>query len=79
MTQKSSRVGGSRYLYEPFEVHTVRLEAQERVYEERWAGLEKRLTRIEDVLDRLEKRLWMAVSGAAGLVAADIVYTLLSN
>ena len=44
---------------------TARIEAQERVDEERRAGLEYRLGKIEEELERLERRLWLAVYGVA--------------
>ena len=50
----------------------------ERIAEERWAQLERRLAQIEATLDRLEKRIWLAVYGAASLILADIAYGLLS-
>ena len=59
------RAGGSRFLYEPFDAAAARIEANERVTEERWAGLERRLQAIEAMLERLEKRLWLAVYGVA--------------
>jgi len=58
-------VGGSRFLYDSFDLAQARIDAQERVDEERRAGLEYRLTRIEEGLERLEKRLWLAVYGVA--------------
>jgi hypothetical protein len=62
-------VGGSRFLYDSFDLAQARIEAQERVEEERRSGLEFRLGRIEAGLERLEKRLWLAVYGvAAGVV-----------
>ena len=42
------------------------------------AQLERRLNQIEATLDRLEKRIWVAVYGAASLILADIAYGLLS-
>ncbi|MCC5988442.1 MAG: hypothetical protein JJT95_12225 [Pararhodobacter sp.] len=63
-------VGGSRYLYDSFDLAEARLAAQERLDEERRAGLEYRLGRIEAALERLEKRLWLTVYGvAAGVLA----------
>jgi hypothetical protein len=58
-------VGGSRFLYDSFDLAQARIEAQERVDEERRSGLEFRLGRIEAALERLEKRLWLAVYGVA--------------
>jgi hypothetical protein len=71
------RGGGSRFLYEPFDVAHARIEVNERIQEERWTQLERRLAQIEVALDRLEKRIWLAVYGAASLILADIAYGLL--
>ena len=50
----------------------------ERIQEERWAHLERRLTQIEAGIDRLEKRIRVAVYGAASLILADIAYGLIT-
>ena len=71
------RGGGSRFLYEPFDAASARIEVNERIQEERWPQLERRLNQIEVALDRLEKRIWLAVYGAASLILADIAYGLL--
>jgi hypothetical protein len=65
-------------LYEPFDAASARIDVNERIQEERWAQLERRLTHIEVSLDRLERRIWLAVYGAASLILADIAYGLLS-
>lgn len=75
----TKRSGGSRYLYEPFDAANARIEANERVINERWRGLERRLQMIESTLERLERRLWLAVYGAAAMLAADVVYGFLAN
>jgi hypothetical protein len=62
------RKGGSRFLYEPFDAAAARLETHEQVTNERWSGLERRLGQIETTLERLEKRLWLAVYGVVGFV-----------
>ncbi len=63
-------VGGSRFLYDSFDLAEARMAAQEKVEAERRAGLEYRLGRIEAMLERLEKRLWLTVYGvAAGVLA----------
>ena len=72
------RGGGSRFLYEPFDAAAARIEVNERILEERWGHLERRLNQIEAALERLEKRIWVAVYGAASLILADIAYGLLS-
>jgi hypothetical protein len=73
-----ARGGGSRFLYEPFDVASARIEVNERIFEERWSQLERRLNHIEVTLDRLEKRIWLAVYGAASLIMADIAYGLIT-
>ncbi|MFQ8430309.1 hypothetical protein [Amaricoccus sp. W119] len=79
MRQSSTaRVGGSRFLYEPFDAASARLEVNERIAEERWSQLERRLVQIEVGLDRLERRIWVAVYGAASLILADIAYGLMN-
>lgn len=72
-----ARGGGSRFLYEPFDVASARIEVNERILEERWTQLERRLNHIEGMLDRLEKRIWIAVYGAASLILTDIAYGLI--
>jgi hypothetical protein len=74
MRGAAARGGGSRFLYEPFDVASARIEVNERIAEERWHQLERRLNHIEVTLERLEKRLWLAVYGAASLILADIAY-----
>lgn len=56
---------GSRFLYDSFDAASARIEANERVSEERWTGLEYRLGQIEGTLERLEKRIWVGVVGVA--------------
>jgi hypothetical protein len=57
--------GGSKYLYESFDAASARIEANERVAQERWAALEFRLGQIDAALERLEKRIWVGVYGVA--------------
>jgi len=72
------RGGGSRFLYEPFDAASARLEAHERVTEERWNGLERRLNSIEAMLERLERRLWLAVYGVLGFLLSQGILALMS-
>lgn len=69
---------GSRYLYAPFEVANAKIEANERVAQERWAGLEYRLARIEQSQERVERRLWLAVYGVVAVILAQGVSSLLN-
>ncbi len=72
-------VGGSRYLYDSFDAAHARIDANERVAEERWNGLERRLERIDLSLDRLEKRLWLTVYGVATIVLSQLLPRLLAG
>ena len=62
---------GSRYLYDSFDVAAVRIEANERVAQERWTALEYRLGQIETSLGRMEKRIWVAVYGVAAFLLTE--------
>ncbi|MBI1217470.1 MAG: hypothetical protein GC186_02890 [Rhodobacteraceae bacterium] len=62
---------GSRYLYDSFDATAARVEANERVAEERWGALEYRLNQIEGTLERVERRLWLGVYGVAGFLLAQ--------
>ena len=68
------RSGGSKYLYEPFDAASARIETHERVFDERWHALERRLLVIEVMLERLERRMWLAVYGAAATFSANLIY-----
>jgi len=71
MSARRQQAGGSRYLYDSFGVAHARIDANERVAEERWQALEYRLGRIEGALERLEKRLWLIVYGVVAVVLAQ--------
>ena len=68
---------GSRYLYDSFDATAARVEANERVAEERWSALEYRLKLIEATLERVEKRLWLGVYGVAAFLLAQGAEVLL--
>jgi hypothetical protein len=76
MTQKRGPEGGSRFLYDSFDAATARIEANERVAEERWTALEWRLGQIDAVLERLEKRIWLGVYGVAAFLLAQMAEAL---
>ncbi|MEM6438135.1 MAG: hypothetical protein AAF763_00345 [Pseudomonadota bacterium] len=63
---------GSRYLYEPFDPAQARIETLERVLDERWASLESTLKRVDQTVERLERRLWLAVFGVAAALASQL-------
>lgn len=75
--ERAWRGGGSRFLYEPFDAAVARVEAHERVTEERWRSLERRLHGIEAMLERLEKRLWLAVFGVVAFVLTQGVHAVM--
>jgi hypothetical protein len=69
---------GSRFLYDSFDAAAARIEANERVAEERWTALDWRLAQIDAVLERLEKRIWLGVYGVAAFLLAQMAEALLS-
>lgn len=78
MNRRGPPLGGSRFLFDSFDAAAARIEANERVSEERWAALEFRLAQIDAALERLEKRVWLGVYGVAGFLLAQGVETLMN-
>jgi hypothetical protein len=72
------RTLGSRYLYEPFDSAHARIETHERVFEERWIALNRILEQVEKGLERLERRLWVAVYGAVIALAGHFLALIMS-
>ena len=68
---------GTRQYYDNFDAAHARIEVNERVAEERWVALEHRLCRIEAMLERLERRLWLTVYGVVAAVLAQVAMSLL--
>ncbi|MBI1172273.1 hypothetical protein GC209_12805 [bacterium] len=69
---------GSRFLYESFDATSARLEANERVAQERWAALDFRLQQIDTVLERLEKRIWIGVYGVAAFLLSQMAQAIIA-
>ena len=68
-----------RYGFEAFDcAPALRLEANERVSELQFKVMRERVERIEDMIERLEKRLWLAVYGAVGAILAQAFQPLLA-
>jgi hypothetical protein len=63
---------GARVLNDNLSLAAARIEANERVAEERWAALDYRLGRIEAGLERLEKRVWLGVYGVAAFLLTQM-------
>lgn len=49
----------------------LRLNAHERVAEIRHEAINRRLDRMEQMMERLEKRLWLTVYGVAAVILAQ--------
>ncbi|WP_322865505.1 hypothetical protein U5922_004420 [Aquicoccus sp. G2-2] len=70
---------GQRYGFEAFDcAPALRLEAHERVARLQHETLVQRLSKIEESIERLEKRLWIAVYGVAAVIVVQGVEHLLS-
>ncbi len=63
--------GGSRFVLDSFDAAHARIEANERVMDERWSALDYRLGQIDAALERLEKRIWLGVYGVAAFLLAQ--------
>ena len=70
---------GSRFLYDSFDAATARIDANERVSKLQFDALSDRLQRIEAMIERLEKRLWLAVYGVVAVVLTQGVVSLLDT
>ncbi len=55
----------------------LRIEAQEKLAALQFAQLNARLKRIEEAMERLEKRLWVAVYGVAAAMLAQMAQSAL--
>jgi hypothetical protein len=63
---------GARVPNDNLSLAAARIEANERVAEERWAALDYRLGRIETGLEGLEKRVWLGVYGVAAFLLTQM-------
>jgi hypothetical protein len=77
MTPPRKSSEGSRFLYDSFDAASARIEANERVAEQRWTALEYRLSQIDAVLERLEKRIWVGVYGVAAFLLTQMAEALI--
>ena len=70
---------GDRYGFEAFDcAPALRLEAHERVARLQHEAALHRLERMEAAMERLEKRLWLAVFGMVGAILAQAFQPLLA-
>lgn len=74
MAERSQSI---RLAYDPADLNpALRIEANEKVNALQFDTLNRRLDRIEEAMQRLEKRLWLAVYGVAAAVLAQAVQSL---
>ena len=67
-----------RYGFEGFDcAPALRLQAHEELNRLQIDGLNKRLDRIEYLMERLEKRLWLTMYGVLGVILTQAVQQLL--
>lgn len=69
---------GSRFVKEPFDWHDQRIDAQDRIMALQFGQVERRLERIEALIEGLERRLWMTVYGVVGVILTQAVQSILS-
>lgn len=68
-----------RYGFESFDcAPALRLQANERVSELQFKAQLDRITRLEEMIERLEKRLWLAVYGVVATILAQAFQPLLA-
>ena len=63
---------GSRFVRETG-WHDQRFDAQERIMALQFGAVEKRLERIEALIESLERRLWMTVYGVVAVILTQAV------
>ncbi|MCA8882320.1 MAG: hypothetical protein KDA50_00975 [Rhodobacteraceae bacterium] len=70
---------GSRFLYEPFEYGPAQIrEVHEKLLDLKFSGIDGRLLRIESMIERLERRLWLTVYGVVATILAQAIRSLLT-
>ncbi|WP_101068937.1 GTA head formation protein, RCAP_rcc01685 family [Roseovarius salinarum] len=70
---------GARYGFEPFDcAPALRLDAHERVARLQFEAIEHRLKKTEEMMERLEKRLWLTVYGVVAVILAQALHPILT-
>ncbi|MFV2034014.1 MAG: hypothetical protein ACC631_02670 [Halocynthiibacter sp.] len=77
MSDARPQGGGSRFLYDSFYAAAARIEANERIAQLQFDALEQRLGRIELMIERLDRRLWLTVYSVVGAILAQGISTFL--
>lgn len=68
---------GSRFVKEPFNWQDQRFETQERLMALQFLQVDRRLERIESLIEGLERRLWMTVYGVVAVILTQAVQSIL--
>ena len=55
----------------------LRLEAHERLVAVQFDALSERLERLESIIERLERRMWLAVYGVVAVIVTEAVQGIL--
>ncbi len=72
-------MGDPRFGFESFDCAPgLRLEAHERVAKLQFDSLNRRLDKIEQLIERLERRLWLTVYGVVGVILAQAFQSLIN-
>ncbi|WP_371743749.1 hypothetical protein [Mangrovicoccus sp. HB161399] len=78
MTELKRVPTGSRFLFEPFQYGPKEFqEAHDKILDMKFAAVDVRLERIEALMERMERRLWLTVYGVVAVILAQAVKTLL--
>jgi hypothetical protein len=65
--------------FEPFDcAPALRLEAHERVSKLHQDAFDRRLEKMEEMMEKLEKRLWLTVYGVVGTILAQAFQSILT-
>ena len=70
---------GTRYGFEAFDcAPALRLEAHDRIVSLQFRDIERRFARIEAMMERLERRLWLAVYGVVAVILAQAIQSIVT-
>lgn len=79
MTELKRAAGGSRFLFEPFQYGPKEFQAaHDTILNMKFDAVDTRLGRIEWLMERMERRLWLTVYGVVATILAQAVKTLLT-
>ena len=68
-----------RFAYDPADINpALRIEANEKLTEFQFNSLNQRLDRIEEAMERLERRLWLTVYGVVAAILVQAFQSLLT-